>query len=261
MAEVIENEPVRAAKLLDAQAKAVLLFDAIVERGLIAAGVREVAASDAIRDLAAEMFGTTKFWHKRIVRAGVNTLLPYRDNPPDRVIADDDIVFADFGPIFEQFEADFGRTFVIGDDPVKHRLRDALPRIFDAGRQRFESDPDITGAQLYSYVAELARQDGWEFGNDHAGHLVGQFPHETIDGAQIESYIARGSDHPMRRLDRTGASVTGSWRFTWSTGYGSSAASMRNCSTSATDPKSPKTDNPLPSGTKIHAPETHSGRA
>ena len=201
---MIENEQVRAAKLLDAQAKAVQLFDAIVKRGLIVPGIREVAASNAIRDLAAEMFGTTKYWHKRIIRAGVNTLQPYRENPPDRVIEDDDIVFADFGPIFEEFEADFGRTFVLGNDPVKHRLNDALPVIFDAGRAFFESDPDITGAQLYAHVRDLAEQDGWEFGNTHSGHLVGQFPHEKIDGEKIESYIAPGSDHPMRRLDRTG---------------------------------------------------------
>ena len=204
MAQIIENEPVRVAKLLEAQSKAVHLFDAVVERGLIVPGVREVALSDAIRDLSAKMFGTTKFWHKRIIRAGVNTLLPYRENPPDRVIEDDDIVFADFGPIFEEFEADFGRTFVLGNDPVKHRLRDALPVIFDAGRAFFESDPDVTGAQLYAHVRTLAEQDGWQFGNDHSGHLVGQFPHETIDGAKIESYIAPGSDHPMRRLDRSG---------------------------------------------------------
>jgi Xaa-Pro aminopeptidase len=68
------------------------------------------------------MFGIRRYWHKRIIRAGPNTLQPYRENPPDRVIGADDIVFADFGPIFEEWEADFGRTFVLGDDPVKHRL-------------------------------------------------------------------------------------------------------------------------------------------
>ncbi|HST82717.1 MAG TPA: M24 family metallopeptidase [Kineosporiaceae bacterium] len=204
MTKVIEDESVRAARLLDAQAKAGQLFDAIVDRGLIVAGAREVAVSDAIRDLAAEMFGTTRFWHKRIVRSGVNTLLPYRDNPPDRMIDDDDIVFADFGPIFEEFEADFGRTFVLGDDPVKHRLREALPTIFAAGRAFFDADPEITGERLFRQVEALAEQDGWEFGGAHAGHLVGQFPHETIDGAKIESYIAPGSTQPMRRLDRSG---------------------------------------------------------
>jgi Xaa-Pro aminopeptidase len=204
MSDVIEDEQVRAAKLLDAQAKAVQLFDVVAERGLIAPGVRETAASNAIRDLADDLFGTKRFWHKRIVRAGPNTLLPYEENPPDRVIEDDDIVFCDFGPIFEQWEADFGRTFVLGDDPVKHRLKDDLPVIFDAGRAFFEAQPEITGEQLFAHVTQLATDAGWEFGGVHSGHLVGQFPHEKIAGDELECYIAPGSDQPMRRADRTG---------------------------------------------------------
>ena len=204
MSELVEDETVRATRLLDAQAKAVELFAVVEARGILAPGVRETEASDAIRDLAGDLFGIDRYWHKRIVRAGVNTLRPYRENPPDRVIGEDDIVFADFGPIFEAWEADFGRTFVLGDDPVKHRLRDALPVVFDAGREYFETHPDVTGEELYAHVVGLAEQAGWEFGGAIAGHLVGQFPHETIDGTRIESYIAPGSDRPMRRPDRAG---------------------------------------------------------
>jgi Xaa-Pro aminopeptidase len=203
-AGVIKDEGVRAARLLDAQAKAAELFAAIEPRGIIAPGVREVEASNAIRDLAAGMFGVSRHWHKRIVRAGPNTLQPYRANPPDRAIAADDIVFCDFGPIFEKWEADFGRTFVLGEDPVKLRLRDALPVIFDAGRRFFEEHLEVTGEQLYAHMVGLAQDAGWEFGGSIAGHLVGQFPHEKIDGAQILSYIAPGSDRPMRRHDRAG---------------------------------------------------------
>jgi Xaa-Pro aminopeptidase len=198
------DEDLRAANLLRAQARAVELFAVVEQSGIIAPGIREVQASNAIRDLAAEMFGVDRHWHKRIVRAGPNTLEPYRQNPPDRVIADDDIVFCDFGPIFEQWEADFGRTFVIGDDPVKLRLRDTLPQVFDAGREYFETHPDITGEELFAQVVGLTEQAGWEYGGPIAGHLVGEFPHEKIAGDDIGSYIAPGSDQPMRRPDRTG---------------------------------------------------------
>ena len=133
------------ARLLDAQAKAAELFADVETRGLIAAGITERQASDAIRDLARDMFGIGGWWHKRIVRAGPNTLQPYRENPPDRVIGADDIVFCDFGPIFEKWEADFGRTYVLGHDPVKFRLRDALPVMFDAGRRFFDEHEDVTG--------------------------------------------------------------------------------------------------------------------
>lgn len=198
------DEDTRAALLLDAQAKAEQLFTAVEARGIIAPGVGERDASDAIRDLAADMFGVQRFWHKRIVRAGPNTLHPYRENPPDRLLADDDIAFCDFGPIFEQWEADFGRTYVLGDDPVKHRLAEALPAVWSAGRQYFRDHQEITGAELFARVVVLAEEAGWEFGGEIAGHLVGEFPHEKIAGDEIGSYIAPGSDAPMRRDDRAG---------------------------------------------------------
>jgi hypothetical protein len=97
-------EDERAERLLDAQADAVALFDEVVVRGIIAVGRGEQAVSDQIRDLANEMFGKTRHWHKRIVRSGPHTLFPYQKNPPDRIIEADDIVFADFGPVFEAFE-------------------------------------------------------------------------------------------------------------------------------------------------------------
>ena len=33
-----------------------------------------------------------------------------------------DIVFLDFGPIFEEWEADYGRTYVLGNDSLKKKL-------------------------------------------------------------------------------------------------------------------------------------------
>ncbi|WP_189096863.1 M24 family metallopeptidase [Streptomyces kronopolitis] len=194
----------RVRGLVAAQGKAAALFEEVERRGLVVPGAGEREVSDRIRDLANEMFGTTKHWHKRIVRSGPNTLFPYRENPPDRVIGADDIAFADFGPIFEEYEADFGRTFVLGDDPVKHRLREDLAAIFAAGRRAFEADPDITGARLYAEVARLAAEAGWALGGWHAGHLVGEFPHETIDGAKTDSYVVSDNVHPMRRTDRAG---------------------------------------------------------
>lgn len=200
----MDDETARAEKLLDAQDKAAELFAEIDRRGLIAPGVSERDISDRVRDLANEMFDVKRYWHKRIVRSGPNTLLPYRDSPPDRVLAADDIAFADFGPLFEEWEADFGRTYVLGDDPVKHRLRDALPAVFAAGRRYFDAHPDVTGEELYAEVVRLSEAAGWEFGGVHSGHLVGEFPHEKIDGEESASYITPGSGRPMRRTDRAG---------------------------------------------------------
>jgi Xaa-Pro aminopeptidase len=199
-----EAEAIRVERLLDAQAKAAELFEAVEAAEIIAAGVGESEASAAIRDLAAERFGVQRHWHKRIVRAGVNTLQPYHFNPPERVIEADDIVFLDFGPIFEEWEADFGRTYVLGDDPVKHRLCADLPALFDLGRAHFEQQPDITGEQLFGYIVDQAEQAGWEWGGEIAGHIVGEFPHEGKEGDDVHSRIVPGSDRPMRGNDRLG---------------------------------------------------------
>ncbi|MCW2669976.1 MAG: peptidase [Frankiales bacterium] len=198
------QEDARAAGLLEAQGKAAQLFAAVEERSLIRAGATELEVQHGIRDLAADLLGVEKHWHKRIVRAGTNTLEPYQENPPDLVIEADDIVFLDFGPVFEEWEADFGRTYVLGDDPVKHKLRDDLPVVFEAGKQYFRSRPEITGEELYDEVVRLASERGWAFGNYHCGHLVGEFPHVTLDEQRTHNLITRGSTKPMRRLDRDG---------------------------------------------------------
>jgi Xaa-Pro dipeptidase len=198
------DENTRVTKLLDAQDKAARLFDAVQNQGLIRAGISERTLNDEIRDLANSMFGVTRHWHKRIARAGENTLETARDNPPDRIIEDDDILFLDFGPIFEEWEADFGRTYVLGSDPRKLALRDALPGVWHAGREYFLQRPHITGAELFDHIVALSEGAGWAFGGAIAGHLVGEFPHEKIAGEEIDSYVAPGSTLPMRRKDRSG---------------------------------------------------------
>jgi Xaa-Pro aminopeptidase len=200
----ISDENVRAERLLDAQDKAAQLFDEIERREMIRPGVGEQQLSDEIRDLAAQLLGVTGHWHRRIVRAGENTLQPFREHPPDRVVAAGDIVFVDLGPIFEEWEADFGRTFVLSDDPDKIAIRDALPRVWQAGRDYFEREPDVTGAELFDYVVGAARAEGFGWGSHIAGHLVGEFPHKKIVGNGVEWYITPGSDKPMRRKDPNG---------------------------------------------------------
>ncbi len=198
------TERVRVEALVEAERQALALFDEVVDRGLVVPGKSERELSDEVRDLANELFDVRRFWHKRIVRSGINTIEPYSSNPPDRLLQSDDIVFFDFGPLFDEWEADVGRTYVLGDDPIKHRLAGDLSRIWDLGREHFASRPDITGAELYRHVLTLISESGWGHGATHAGHLVGEFPHEKINGDDIDCYITDGSDQPMRRPDRAG---------------------------------------------------------
>ena len=81
-----QQEEERAAELREAQSKAERLFDEIETHGLIRAGISESRLNEEIYELAEKMYGITTYWHKRIVRAGKNTLAPYAENPPDLMI-------------------------------------------------------------------------------------------------------------------------------------------------------------------------------
>ncbi len=202
--QVAIDEAMRVTALLAAQDKAVALCEAITERQLIQPGRTEKEVGAAIYDLAKELYGVTKHWHRQIVRAGLNTLQPYFERPPVRGIEEDDIVFLDLGPIFEAWEADFGRTYVLGNDPLKCKIRDDLEPIWQAGKQYFEAHADISGAELYDYVVQVTREAGWEFGAPMAGHLVGEFPHQGLKPGDAAVRIEPGNSDAMRGYDQQG---------------------------------------------------------
>jgi Xaa-Pro dipeptidase len=194
----------RGAALLQAQYNANELFRAVETQGIIRPNVTESQINQDIYDLAEKMFGISTYWHKRIVRAGSNTLKPYDENPPDLTLAEDDILFLDLGPVFEAWEADFGRTFVLGSDPDKLKLRDDIAKAFAQGKQYFHSHPEIKADELYRHAQKMARDYGWEYGGPIAGHLIGQFPHERIPNDKISLYVHPENPMKMRGQDADG---------------------------------------------------------
>lgn len=204
MEQTQQSEEALVAGLLDAQHKAEALFTEIQAQALIRPGAKESQINEAIYALAASMYGISCYWHKRIVRAGCNTLAPYDENPPDLTVSEDDIVFLDFGPVFEEWESDFGRTYVVGNDPLKHKLCRDIEEAFATGKRFFHEHPQITAAELYAYAQHLAEQHGWEYGGPIAGHLIGVFPHEKVAGDRVTLYVHPENHNRMRLPDAHG---------------------------------------------------------
>jgi Xaa-Pro dipeptidase len=199
----MSEETERRAKLEAAEAKGLAMFDAIERAGLIAPGKREDALGEEIAAFAREQFGVQYHWHKRLVRAGANTLCVYSEDPPVRIIAPDDTVFLDLGPVLEEWEADLGRTYALGDDPQKARLVADLPRLFDIVQAHYRASPDITAEQLYAFAQETADANGWHFGGEIAGHTIeGKFPHAPVP--REGRLIAAGNPSRMRDPDARG---------------------------------------------------------
>lgn len=189
--------------LVDAQNKAIEMFEEI-GKTLIRPGVMESTINKEILEMGKQRYGVRTHWHKRVIRSGPNTLKPYAEEPPDRMIGEDDILFIDLGPVFEAWEADFGRTFVLGNDPVKIKLRDSLAPVWNTTRARYEQNPDMTGEELFAIACEQSEKAGFEFGGPHSGHNVGDFPHERIPDDKISFYITKGNKNSINQLDRNG---------------------------------------------------------
>jgi hypothetical protein len=190
--------------LIEAEKKAELLFKEIEKQEILVPGNSEEKINSLIFDLAYEMFGIKKYWHKRIVRCGENTLYPYNEDPKNLTLKKDDILFLDFGPIFEEWEADFGRTYVVGKDPLKIKLSKDIEDAWHKGKAYYNSRKEITGAQLYYYCQNLANDYGWSFGGEIAGHIIGQYPHEKLEKENKSNYIHPQNHSNMNDLNAKG---------------------------------------------------------
>jgi Xaa-Pro dipeptidase len=192
-------------RLRRARTEADTLFREIEARGLIHPGRSEREISQDVLQLAREIRGVHHWWHKRVVRCGANTIHSYWANPPDRVVEADDTVFLDLGPVFVDVEADFGRTYVLGDDPEKRRMQRDLVELFDWCRATYLARPEMTGAELYPIVVGACEARGWRYGGPHAGHLIGVFPHERRLGDDAHQYIRPENGVSMTAPDIHGA--------------------------------------------------------
>lgn len=192
-------------KLENAQNISVQLFKAIEENNLVVAGKSEDQLNNEVCDLALKKFGIEDHWHKKIVRSGKNTLAIYPDNPPARVIDENDILFIDLGPIVDGYEADIGRTYVLGLNADKWRLKHDVEKAWYEIQNWYQGQTSVKASTLFRYSANKAKEYGWEFGGEIAGHIVGKFPHEQPDDPKsLELDIHPDNHNEMSLLDSDG---------------------------------------------------------
>lgn len=197
-------ESERRAALEAAEARALQMFAAIEQAGLIRAGIDERQVEDEIRELAASAFGVEKHWHRRIVRSGPNSVTTAGEHPPSRRIEDGDIVYLDLGPVFEGWEADIGKSYALGNHPRKQALVAELPRQFEKLKAHLRANPHITGAALYDFACRSAQEAGWRFGGKIAGHIISEFSHSQIPGAKDITRISPSNPTSMSDPDGHG---------------------------------------------------------
>ncbi|MEP7256050.1 MAG: M24 family metallopeptidase [Ferruginibacter sp.] len=192
-------------KLSHAEKITIQLFDAVEKNNLIIAGKSEAQLAAEVCGLALEKFGLENHWHKKIVRAGKNTLCIYPDDPPNEIIQEDDIVILDFGPIVNGYEADIGRTYVLGNNARKLKIKGDVENAWYETQSWYKKQTILKSSDLFQYVVEKAMEYGYTFGGEIAGHIVGEFPHEQpIDPKSLELDVHPQNHNDMFLLDADG---------------------------------------------------------
>lgn len=199
------NDETAKLKLDHAQKIAGKLFEAVEKNNLIVAGKSEAQLNNEVVKMAQEKFGIDQHWHKKIVRSGANTMATYPDNPSDRIIEKDDILFLDFGIIVDGWESDYARTYVLGNDPRKIKLKNDVEKAWYETQQWIQKQTTLPASELFRFTREKAREYGWTSAGEIAGHIVGKFPHEQpLNPKSLELDVHPDNHDDIFLLDANG---------------------------------------------------------
>ncbi len=128
--------------------------------------------------------GIQKFWHPSKFRIASDTLKTFKDLPDQNIkINSGNICFIDVGPIINDHEADFGRTFIFTPEKLnsqdltaKNNLIQASHKVFELTVQVWKKDK-LSGLALYQLAQKHALELGYELNLGMDGHRLGDFPH------------------------------------------------------------------------------------
>jgi hypothetical protein len=202
----VDNEDKMTKTKLDYSEKiAGELFKLVEKNNLIVAGKSEQQLNDEVVKLAKEKFGIEQHWHKKIVRCGANTTAIYPDNPPNLTILKDDLVILDFGVVVDGWESDYARTYVLGNDPRKLKLKNDVEKAWEETRAWVKQQQTLKASDLFAYTHEKSKQYGWTSAGEIAGHIVGKFPHEQpANPKSLELDVHPDNSNDMFLLDAKG---------------------------------------------------------
>lgn len=135
--------------------------------------------------------GVKKFWHPSKFRIGPDTIKSFREFPDESIrMQSEDIFFLDVGPIIEDHEADYGKTFVF---PRKGEVDKNLNSLADASFQVWQETAKqwqqvgLTGTSLFEFADKAAQSRGFQLNPLMAGHRLGDFPHALFSKDKLFS--------------------------------------------------------------------------
>lgn len=187
MPSAIHN--VRSSFILDDFLKArKLTIDAVTKvASEVFVGMTEKDGDQIIDKVLKEM-GHEKKWHPNKFRIGENTVKSFRDKSVEGVtLKEDDIFFIDVGPVWDNYEGDYGDTFVIGHNEEFHKIKEACKVVFNKTKEVWQKE-SLSGVKLYNFAQNCAESLGYKLNNRMKGHRIGDFPHHVFyRGGMLET--------------------------------------------------------------------------
>jgi hypothetical protein len=163
--------------------------------GAVRPGMLEEDAVEHAKGVLSDL-GLHAKWHPVRVRFGINTTKAMKQpSVPGVVLKENDIFFVDIGPRYRAWEGDGGASFVVGHDLQMKRCARNAEELFHELRAAWKRH-NWTGARLYEYARQRARQMGWELNLDLPGHRLSDFPHAALHAGSLAQ--AAFSPSPMR---------------------------------------------------------------
>jgi Xaa-Pro aminopeptidase len=179
-------------KILEARSKTWQTIQILSEK--ILPGMKESDAQGLIRNYFKEK-GVVRQWHQPHIRFGSNTLKGYDEkSDPDIILKEEDIYFFDIGPVWDGYEGDAGRTFVVGKNSEMRRCAHDVETVFEEVKDRWIKSGD-NGVKLYRYAEELTGSMGWVLClRTGSGHRLSDFPHALYHKGSLANYEGNVSE-------------------------------------------------------------------
>jgi len=151
-------------------------------------GMSEEDGHNILEDLMLS-HGVEKKWHPSKFRIGQNTVKSFRDKSEEGIILrPNDLIFIDIGPVVNEHEGDYGKTFVyMPTNDSKGKIIHDLDVLFGLVKKKWE-DERPTGIELYKYACTKAQELGYILNERMKGHRIGDFPHHLHYRGGLNEY-------------------------------------------------------------------------
>lgn len=165
-------------EFLQARDKTIKLIDLTVSK--LEEGMKEPDCIALLEQLMKD-FGVEKKWHPTKFRIGSDTLKSFSEKSTELApLKDNEIFFIDIGPVWENYEGDYGQTFIFNQTESKFTdLALKAQQVFNHTKDQWVEN-NLSGMELYRSAEKFSESIGVELNMNMGGHRLGDFPHHLF---------------------------------------------------------------------------------